>query len=437
MHIEPAAEQCVSEWDDVQEVCWSTVTCGRLFIAFNKVTGSSDIWSTADGDKWEQEPLPSDIWDTWSHLVFDKQLFVGAALGDDTVIFRRKPAGEWENVLSTPQTGTEYGAFMSLGTCGTDIYAGMGNAVFTSASGRRGSWTRDYCFETAKHIYLIAELHGKLWAFEGEPHTAPSRIYVKDDGGWRMHSSHPDIRAFGHHLPGNRVRYGGDLQVCDDQGRLFSFDGESLHQDLSFPYNNPFKADKAYRWPRAKVIGDELFCYLFMGTAYPARGTLLVKNGFGTWSLLLEGPARFEIDSFKGNLYLALNHRMECSEAFPYGMNHLSVRRLPLCLPRRPYPHQEQLFPTDSAAGVAGIHSRPFSLSGYDQKQVLFEADAAGTLSVQVQDIRGEWVTVQTTSTVPDQPTTMTIAAATGRARLLFHPDRENTTILRSEARLQ
>jgi hypothetical protein len=163
----------------------------------------------------------------------------------------------------------------------------------------------------------------------------------------------------------------------------------------------------------------------------------LVKNGFGTWSLLLEGPVRFEIESFSGNLYLALNHRMECSRAFPYGINHLSVHRMPLCLTRRPYPHQEQLFPTDGATGIGGLHSRPSSLSEYERKQVLFEADSGGTLSVQIQDLQGKWVTVQTTSTTPDHPATMTVATGAGRARLLFQPDGENTIILRGEVNLQ
>lgn len=259
------------------------------------------IFSTEDGYEWRCKLI--DRANLWTYQIFNKELYIATSSFDKKYTFILKYNGsEFKEVLKlSPGGGGGSGLVESLGVFKDYLFAGRRNEIWRSLDGER--WEKVFEFSSNKSLYQFLEYEDKFYSFEGEPIRKPCNVYVTDDGrNWKLYKTYDFVEWFRSHSPSDRVVLDYPY-IADGRGNVYFFNGR-----LNKILERRFTRQPHNVAVRLKTLEDRLFILYGAGTCASARGEVWVYDGFKLSRILTLPYGVYDIEIFKGYLYLACNN---------------------------------------------------------------------------------------------------------------------------------
>lgn len=209
---------------------------------------------------------------------------------------------EFKEVLKlSPGGGGGNGLIESLGVFKDCLFAGRRNEIWCSFDGKH--WEKVFEFSSNKSLYQFLEYEGKFYSFEGEPIRRPCNVYVTEDGkNWKLYKTYDFVEWFRSHSPSDRVVLDYP-HIADGRGNVYFFNGK-----LNKILERRFVRQPHNVAVRLKTLEDRLFILYGAGTCAPAKGEVWVYDGFKLSRILTLPYGVYDIEIFKGYLYLACNN---------------------------------------------------------------------------------------------------------------------------------
>jgi len=385
------------------------------------------VWVTTDGITWKRKyaKVPSD-W--WASQIFNGKLYLGGGYGADFCQITEYDGTDFVEVFKEPGgLGGGQGCIEALGVYNNHLYAGRKNQIWRSADGR--NWTQIFTFATNKGIYQFAETAGGFLAFEGEPISAPSKVYRTVDGlNWSEWASVNDVEWFRSHSPSDRIKLGGFCFIGDGKGYVFMREFDIWNSQFFRTFSEEGSNAVAIK---CKRIGNYMGICTGMGTGHKPKGQFLLWDA-NCLRLIAETPMSIiDFELFMGNLYLACIGIVKDSFNQDSFANQLILFRLPFNIAEsKPFMMTIPLF-QNRVIGVAGYGAGWIPILGFRDVMVKIFSTQAGVLKFQAfHQPSWNWRDVETLNIAANTEIHETVTWRSKFMRLFFTPNAEATVSL-------
>ena len=218
-------------------------------------------------------------------LIFKDKLYVGSTDMSNHAprIDERDKNGVWaKRCEGTP--GDYW--IQSFGVFGDDAYASCKTKILKSSDGV--TWTLDHT--VVKTITVFHTIGSNLYAFEGEPDTAPytpSRIYKKTAGVWSLVKTCADVKFFICETgKWSNCVLGGLSYVGGYEGKLYRWDETKLVTFLETPQSWLNLIPAIFPQVGVSRVGAHLFFAVSSGSGEIAQGKFYCWDGLQLLKLL-------------------------------------------------------------------------------------------------------------------------------------------------------
>jgi len=401
----------------------------ELVLAIGGANDAAGFWTSTDGETWKQKfALNPSYW--WSYQLFNGKLYLGGGDGSTKAFIYCYDGTTFTKVFEQTDGGggAGQGLVEALGVYNNYIYAGRKNQIWRSADGT--SWTQVHTFATNKGIYQFSPEGANFMAYEGEPVSAPSKIYHTVDGTtWTDWATVNDVTWFRSHSPSDRILLGSNFQfIAHGGGYVIIRAADIWNQQFLFI---PDPSNGGYAAMKCKRIENYMGICSGEASNLPAQGRFYVWDG-NCLKLIAKLPfGVYDFEMFKGNIYLACSTITKAYET-DYAANQIVVIRLPenTLNNGKSEPMTIPLFEGKSI-DTGGYAAGFIPILGYDDVTVFIDSTQAGNLVLQKLDVPSfTWKDVETVAISANTPTTKVVSWRTKFLRLKFTPSATATVTL-------